>query len=107
MPCGCPGATTTLSPCPGASGQEGGPDPSEGTPTPVTLPRMLLSAALSACPASDRTTKAAAATETRAVLAVVMKPFDHHGAPAGSAAKPLEQALALQWSRPLLLVPRC
>lgn len=37
---------------------------------------MLLSAALSACPASDRTTKAAAATETRAALAVVRRPFD-------------------------------
>lgn len=53
-----------------------------GTPTPITLLRMLLSAALSACPASDRTTKAATATETAAGLVVVMKPFDHrHHAP--------------------------
>lgn len=91
MPCGCPCATTTLSPCPGASGQEGRPDPSEGTPTPVTLLRMLLSAALSACPASDRTTKAAAATETRAGLAVVMKPFDHHRAPPAAPPRRLNR----------------
>lgn len=57
---------------------------------------MLLSAALSACPASDSTTKAATATETAAGLVVLMKPFDHrHRAPAGSAAMLLERAQAL------------
>lgn len=107
MPCGCPCATTTLSPCPGASGQEGRPDPSEGlrrgvgggggTPTPITLLRMLLSAALSACPASDRTTKAATATETAAALVVVMKPFDrrHHAPQAAPQNRLNTQALPL------------
>ncbi|KAF3850976.1 hypothetical protein F7725_012748 [Dissostichus mawsoni] len=76
MPCVCPCATITLSPCPGASGQEGRPDPSKGGhPDPHPPIWTILSTPLWACPTPDSTTKAAAAKETRACLIIVMKPF--------------------------------
>lgn len=65
---------------------------------------MLLSAALSACPASDRPTKAATATETAAGLVAGIKPFDrHHRTPAGSAAKPFDHARAPFWNTSLFI----
>ena len=75
-----------------------------GTPTPITLLRMLLSAALSACPASDRTTKAAAATETTARSRrrdETLRSWSSR--PAGSAAKPFQHTHARFWKTSRLL----